>query len=117
LYQQSGTTPDRKVQGTHGGEKPVGCRPHFLIFLLRGVERFRYKRRGECERAVADFNRAIALHPAVSGLYLQRGHAYRTAGQYDRARADFQQALRLAERTNDLSAKLGAELGLKKLDR
>src|SRR5262245_10416965 len=61
-------------------------------FNERGIA---YGRRGEHERALESFGKAIELDPTVSDYYMNRGLAYYLLGQNQRAIADLDQAIRL----------------------
>ena len=47
----------------------------------------------EHERALADFNEAIALQPERAWAYVERGLVYEEAGDYRQALDDFEQAI------------------------
>ena len=63
-----------------------------IIYNRRGNA---YYYKGDYDRAVADYDRAIRLRPDYAFHYYNRGIAYSDKGEYDRAIADFDQALRL----------------------
>jgi tetratricopeptide (TPR) repeat protein len=48
-----------------------------------------YNKKGEYDRAIADFNEAIRLNPKFAVAFSNRGSAYNQKGEYDRAIADF----------------------------
>ncbi len=54
-----------------------------------------YEKKGEYDRAIADYDQALRLDPKHANAYNGRGDAYNTKGEYDRAIADYDQALRL----------------------
>jgi tetratricopeptide (TPR) repeat protein len=54
-----------------------------------------YRSKGDPERAIEDFNRAIALNPKHAKAYNNRGFAYYDKGQIDQAIKDFDKAIAL----------------------
>ena len=52
-----------------------------------------YQSKSDYDRAIADFNQAIALHPKDAVAYYNRGIAYKAEGDLDRAIADFNQSI------------------------
>lgn len=63
-----------------------------VVYYYRGSAR---AFKGEYDRAIADFDKAIQLQPEFALAYLNRGGAYYYKGNYDRAIADCDQAVRL----------------------
>lgn len=57
-----------------------------------------YDDSGEPDRALADYNSAIAAHAGNNDAFFNRGITYRRKGEHARAIADFDQALRLNPR-------------------
>ena len=53
------------------------------------------QRKGDYDRAIADYDRAIQLKPDYAEAYVNRGWAYNAKGDYDRAIADFDRAIQL----------------------
>jgi tetratricopeptide (TPR) repeat protein len=70
----------------------LGTSDQALAYHWRGAE---YLKLGEDDRAIADFDRALALDPNLATAYSDRGIAYRRAGRYELAIADYGQAIRL----------------------
>jgi tetratricopeptide (TPR) repeat protein len=56
---------------------------------------FAYIKKGDYDRAISDFNKAIRLDPQYVAAYYNRGFAYSEKGDYDRAIADHSEATRL----------------------
>jgi tetratricopeptide (TPR) repeat protein len=54
--------------------------------------------RGELDKALADFDRALAIDPIMAGAYADRGRAYELKGDRDQAIADYRKALSLKSR-------------------
>jgi tetratricopeptide (TPR) repeat protein len=61
-------------------------------FYNRGVV---YADKGEYDRAIEDYNRAIELQPKYAEAFYSRGTSYAHKGEYDRAIQDFDQAIAL----------------------
>jgi len=61
-------------------------------FDNRGVA---YKRKGEFDRALQDYEQAIRLNPTNANAYNNRGVIYRIKGEYGRAIADYDEAISL----------------------
>ena len=59
-------------------------------FDNRGVA---YRRKGEYDRALQDYEQAIHLNPDNANAYNNRGIIYRIKGDYDRAIADYGEAI------------------------
>src|SRR5690606_33710532 len=61
-------------------------------YVNRGIG---YRKKGDYDRAIADYNEAIRRKPGYAVAYNYRGIAYRRKGAYDRAIADYNEAIRL----------------------
>ena len=59
-----------------------------------------HSEKGECDLAIADFNKAIELNPEDAEAHSNRGIAYADKGEHDLAIADLDQAERLAREQN-----------------
>ncbi len=64
----------------------------------RGIERLR---NNKYQKALADFNNAVAIHPQFSEPYLNRGVVYRNLALYDVAIEDFNLAIILNDKYVD----------------
>jgi len=73
--------------GCHNGSRDAGA------LTSAGVTHLQMR---EYERAIRDFDRALALNPGLVAAWRQRALAYRGKGDYERALADFEQAILLA---------------------
>jgi tetratricopeptide (TPR) repeat protein len=54
-----------------------------------------YDRKGEYDKAIADYTKYIQLRPNDDSAYNNRGVAYKNKGDYDKAIADYEAALRI----------------------
>ena len=63
-----------------------------VAFTNRGLA---YKRKGQWDRAIADFSEAIRLKSDDGHIFNNRGNAYYYKGQLDRAIEDYVDAIRL----------------------
>lgn len=61
-------------------------------YCNRGIA---YRKRGEYDEAIRDYDQAIALCPQSSDLHTSRGIAYRMKGDYDQAIESFNRAIKL----------------------
>src|ERR1017187_5838324 len=87
-------TPAQKITGCTAviqAGKLKGKRLAFT-FSNRGVA---YYERGEYDRAIQDFEQAIALNPKYALAFNNRCAAYHDKGEYDRAIQDCNQAIKL----------------------
>lgn len=66
-------------------------------YLDRGLA---WQRKGDFDRALSDYNRAIALDPKFGIAYLNRGNVWHSKGQYDQAVADYSTAISLGGNVN-----------------
>ena len=64
-------------------------------FINRGIA---YRRVGDLERALSDYNQAIRLNPLAADAYNNRGNAFKELNQLDRAIQDYDEAIRLNPR-------------------
>ena len=54
-----------------------------------------YDEKGEYDKAIADYNKAIELNPNDADAYYNRGCTYGEMGEYEKAIADFNKAIEL----------------------
>ena len=66
-----------------------------IAYYKRGVA---YQFKGDVDRAIADYNKAIELRPGYARAYESRGSAYASKGVYTNAVADVTKATELAAR-------------------
>jgi tetratricopeptide (TPR) repeat protein len=57
----------------------------------------------DCYKAIADFNKAIAINPEYADAYYNRGFAYAQAGNMQQAKQDLKTAAPLFRRQGNLS--------------
>jgi outer membrane protein assembly factor BamD (BamD/ComL family) len=88
----AGTDPENSIKGCSAIIKAGGEADENLAvaYYNRGVA---YHSKGEYDRAIEDFDKAIALNPVDANAYYNRGNAYDAKGQYQNALSDFQRAL------------------------
>ena len=72
--------------------KPISKAYLAIVYINRGGA---YDYKGEYDRAIADFDKAIELNPKDGGAYINRGAVNYHKGEYDRAIADYTQAIKL----------------------
>lgn len=61
-------------------------------FINRGIA---FRRIGDLERALSDYNEAIRLNPLAADAFNNRGNAFKELNQFDRAMQDYDEAIRL----------------------
>jgi len=101
--------PDRQIRGCtqviERGKKE-SRKNRAIAYFNRGVA---YRKKGEVDRAIADYTEAIALDPNDAIAYSNRGVAYKKKGDKEQAIADFRTALEINPSDQD------AKEGLKRL--
>jgi tetratricopeptide (TPR) repeat protein len=81
--------------------------PAPLLARIYGKRGMAYCSRSEYQRAIADFDRALALDPTYAWAYVLRGMAFSAGEEYQRAIADFDRALALDARAASAYAHRG----------
>lgn len=61
-------------------------------FLERGNAHYC---KGQYDKAISDYNKAIEINPGIARAYTNRGLAYRRKGQYDKAISDYNKAIEI----------------------
>jgi tetratricopeptide (TPR) repeat protein len=106
---------DLRIRGCTGliqsGE--MGGNVLAAAYMRRG---FAYRVKGDTDRAIADFDRAIQINPNRADSYMGRGLAYRVKGDTDRAIADFDRAIQLDPNNANAYFSRGAIYGAVKDD-
>lgn len=64
-------------------------------FVNRGIA---YRRIGDLDRAIRDYDEAIRLNPFAADAFNNRGNAFRARNELERARRDYDDAIRLNPR-------------------
>jgi len=86
--------PDRRIRGCtqviERGERE-SREDRSFAYTNRGNA---YDDKGEVDRAIADYTKAIALDPNYAIAYTNRGAAYYSKGEVDRAIADFDETIK-----------------------
>ena len=90
----SDITPDRAIQYCTRAIQSgyLSRRDKAITYNSRGIA---YGRKGDLDRAIADFDQAIGLKPDYADALRDRGYAYHLKGKYDQAIAGFTQSIRL----------------------
>ncbi len=91
----SGDDPDLSIAGctevlSRGNRETASAQAS--AYYNRGLS---YHQKGDADRALADYTKAIALNPKHANAYYARGNIYREKGDADRAIADYGQSIRL----------------------
>jgi tetratricopeptide (TPR) repeat protein len=63
-----------------------------LAYVLRGIA---WGTKGDTDKAMVDFNKAIEIDPKNARAYYYRGYAWRTKGDNDKAIADFTKVIEI----------------------
>jgi len=82
----------------------------YLTYFNRG---FAYSKKGQYDKAIADYTSAIALDPQSERLYQARASAYESMKNYDKALGDWNKAVELGSGENSYlnRARLRRDLG------
>lgn len=67
------------------------------LAVLHNQRGLAYRRNGQPDLAIADFNRAMEITPNDADLFNNRGIAYKAKGDYKQARADYTRSIELNE--------------------
>ncbi|MCJ7616801.1 MAG: diguanylate cyclase, partial [Desulfobacterales bacterium] len=72
-----------------------------------------YDRKGQHDKAISEFNKAIEISPKYASAYTNRGLAYGNKGQYDRAISDYNTAIEINPRLAEAYTNRGIAYGSK----
>jgi tetratricopeptide (TPR) repeat protein len=78
--------------------KPISRERLASAYNNRGTA---FEKKGQYDRAIANFDTAISLNPKHTNAYFNRGNAYEEKGQYDRAIANYDTAISLNPKDAD----------------
>ena len=95
----------REEKGQDGIEKLLAVRLE-LAYLSRGMT---YYDKGDLNKAIADYDKAIELNPNLELAYLARGITYVDINEISKAVKDFKKCLKLANFPIWKTAQLGLE--------
>jgi ankyrin repeat protein/cytochrome c-type biogenesis protein CcmH/NrfG len=85
------STRSKTLRGTWAAQMPTNA----AAYNKRGCA---YADKGDYDRAISDFDKALELDPNYAFAYSNRGYAYADKGDYDRAISDLDKALELDPR-------------------
>lgn len=74
------------------------------VYFTRGEE---FRRKGQLDQAMEDYNTAISINPKYGAAYINRGIIFMERGQYDRAIEDFTTLMALEPNSVDSHINLG----------
>ena len=63
--------------------------------VVHSAKGLNYKEKGQWDKAIAEYNKAIELDPKLAVAYVNRGIAYLQKGQFDQAISDCSKAIEL----------------------
>jgi tetratricopeptide (TPR) repeat protein len=90
-YNRHGSTADESIAACNRMLKLDQKDDQARITMFRGQA---YERKGDPDRAFADYNEALRLDPTDPFAYKDRGKAYHARGDLDRAIADYDQSIK-----------------------
>jgi tetratricopeptide (TPR) repeat protein len=64
-----------------------------IAYRNRGID---FYDKGDFDKAILDFTKAIDIDPQCADFYYSRGHTYQSLGKYDNAITDFTRAINLS---------------------
>jgi tetratricopeptide (TPR) repeat protein len=97
----SKSSPDAVIGGCTALVQSGRYAGHDLATVLV-IRATAYQQKGELDRAIKDYEQAIALNPGDATAYYNRGVAYGSKGEWDRAIRDYGQAIQ--HRPDDAAA-------------
>src|SRR5258708_24740674 len=84
---------DRAIAGcTRALEARLPDNIRSAVYVSRGAV---FEKKGDSDRAIADFSEAIRINPRSADAFFIRANAYSRAGDFDRASADYNETIRI----------------------
>ena len=84
---------DRAIAGcTRALEARLPDNIRSAVYVSRGAV---FEKKGDSDRAIADFSEAIRINPRSADAFFIRANAYSRAGDFDRAIADYNETIRI----------------------
>ena len=82
----------KQIEALSGGKTPTELKKYSNI---KGIA---YLKKGQYDRAISNFNKALEIEPELARVYINRGAAYMGKGQYEEAISDFTKAIEINPR-------------------
>ena len=76
-----------------------------------------YAAKGQHDRAISEFNKALEINPQHAEIYYNRGMVYRAKEQYDQAISDYNKAIEINDTDFEAIKGLGVVYMLRALDK
>lgn len=82
----------KQIEALSEGKIPMELKKYSII---KGIA---YFKKGQYDRAISDFNKALEIEPKSARVYINRGAGYMGKGQYEEAISDFNKAIEINPR-------------------
>jgi len=109
VYQNIALTYDYKgdfAASIANHEKSIKYSNTEAAYTARGTS---YERKGEFDKAIADYTTGISINPNIYYPYYNRALAYKKKGEFDKAASDFRKAITLINNPKDQEWRKKAE--------